>query len=114
LNSVQLIGRLTADPKAEKTTVGTSVAKLRIAVDRRPAAGGEDRGSVFVDVTAYGRLGEVVAEHCGRGRQVAVTARLEMDEWVADDGTNRSRHYLVADSVDFLARPNGNGAPPTE
>lgn len=105
MNTVQLIGRLTTDPKPEQTTGGTSVAKFRLAVDRRPAAGGEDRGSVFVDVTAYARLAEVVVEHCGKGRQVAVGGRLEHETWTTEDGTNRQRHLIVADSIDFLARP---------
>lgn len=109
MNNIQLLGRTGSEPVREQTTEGTPVTKLRLAVQRRPTKADQDRGAVWVGVTCYGRLAEVVAEHVGLGRQIAVTGRLEHDTWVAEDGTNRERHHVIADSVDFLARPNGNG-----
>lgn len=42
-------------------------------------------------------------EHLAKGGQVAVSGRLELDEWQADGGTKRSLLDVIAQSVQFLA-----------
>lgn len=106
MNSVNLIGRLTRDPEAEHTANGTPVCRLRLAVPRRPR-NGADRGAVFVTVVAYGPQAQACAEHLGRGRQVAVSGRLEHREWNGPEGSVRSIHEVVADHVGFLGSSPG-------
>ncbi|MDQ3570040.1 MAG: single-stranded DNA-binding protein [Actinomycetota bacterium] len=111
MNSVNLIGRLTRDPELRTTNGGTPVCTLRLAVPR-PPKDGSDQGAVFVDVTAFARQGEAVAEHMAKGRQVAVTGRLEYREWTGEDGSPRSRHEVVASQIDFVdprQRPDADG-----
>ncbi len=105
MNSINLTGRLTGDPELRSTYSDASVGQLRIAVPRRRGKQGEDRGAVFVDVVTFGRVAESCAEYLEQGRQVAVSGRLELDEWETDAGERRSRHKIVADEVEFLARP---------
>jgi len=99
---LSLTGRLTADPELRSTHSGASVGQLRLAVPRRRGRDGEDRGAVFVDVVTFGRLAESCGEYLAQGRQVAVSGRLELDEWEAEDGTRRQRHKVVAEEVEFL------------
>jgi single-strand DNA-binding protein len=99
MNDVSLIGRLTRDPELHTTNSGTDIANLRVAVDRRR----RDDGAVFVDVKCFEAQARACAEHLAKGRQVAVSGRLELDEWQADGGTKRSRLYVIAQSVQFLA-----------
>jgi single-strand DNA-binding protein len=99
MNSTQLIGRLTRDPEPFEAS-GTSGARLRIAFDQ-----GADRGTGYIDVTAFGRLGEVVVEHVRKGRQVAVSGRIAYRSWQAEDGSNRSAIGIIAAQIDFLAKP---------
>ena len=101
MNSVQLIGRLTKDPKSHETTGGTSVTTIRLAVSR-PKRNGEDQEPVYVDVVAYGALAKPVAEYMTQGRRVAVSGRLEYREWRDDSDGFRSKHEIVADNVEFL------------
>ncbi|MDQ3240512.1 MAG: single-stranded DNA-binding protein [Actinomycetota bacterium] len=102
MNSINLTGRLTRDPELRTTNSGTSVGDLRLAVPRRRGKDGEDRGAVFVDVVTFGGLAQVCGEHLEKGRQVAVSGRLELDEWETDAGERRSRHKVIADEVEFL------------
>jgi single-strand DNA-binding protein len=104
MNSINRTGRLTADPEA-RTARDAHVADFRLAVHRRRSREGEDRGAVFVDVVSFGGLAESVVRYLEKGRQVAVTGRLELDEWETHVGERRSRHKVVADEVEFLARP---------
>ncbi|MBV8560201.1 MAG: single-stranded DNA-binding protein [Acidimicrobiia bacterium] len=101
MNSIQLIGRLTKDPEPGETNGGTKLTKLRLAVPRR-----KDQSAVFVDVTVYGAQAETVARYMAKGRQVAVTGRLEYGEW-RRDGVLHTRHEVVANEVTFLGSPQG-------
>jgi len=98
MNAVQLIGRLTADPEAKEAQSGRRLTKMRLAVPRRE----KEAGAVFVDVVAWGPLGEACARHLTRGREVAVAGRLEVDEWLDSEGKRRTRPGVVADQVEFL------------
>lgn len=99
MNNVSLIGRLTRDPELVTTQGGTEICNARIAVDRR----GQD-GAVYVDVKCFGKQALAVAEHKRKGDQVAVSGRLELDQWEAQDGSKRSRLYVIAERVEFLGR----------
>jgi len=106
MNVINLIGRLTRDPDAEETRNGTPVCRMRVAVPRRRKEG-KDQGAVFVDVVAYGGQATACAQYLVRGRQVAVSGRLEQREWSDADGTH-SLHEVVAEHVQFLD-PAENG-----
>ncbi len=107
MNSINLTGRLTADPEMRTSHSATAVTNFRLAIQRRRSREGEDRGAVYVDVVCFGGLAESVAEYLVKGRQVAVSGRLELDEWENNKGERRSRHKVVADEVEFLGgRPS--------
>lgn len=108
MNTISIIGRLTADPELRHTNGGTPVCTLRLAVNR-PRKDGQDQGAVFVDVVSFSRQAEAVAEHLAKGRQVAVTGRLEYRQWEGNDGAPHSRHEVIANQIDFLAKPATNG-----
>jgi single-strand DNA-binding protein len=102
MNQITAIGRLTRDPELRNTNGGKSVCSMRIAIDRR----GKDAGAVFVDVTAFDGTADSCAQYLTKGRQVAVSGRLEYSEWESkDDGGKRSKHEIVAQDVTFLDGP---------
>jgi single-strand DNA-binding protein len=105
MNTVSLIGRLTADPQSRAGENHES-AYFRMAVDRKPSAEGAD----FVDVVVFDRLAEVCSGHLAKGRQVAVNGRLRSSEWTTDAGERRSRLQVVADEVGFLDAPKSKAA----
>jgi single-strand DNA-binding protein len=106
MNSVNLIGRLTRDPELDQTTTGTAVCRIRLAVPRRRKEG-KDQGAVFITVVAFGPQGAAVADYMTKGRQVAVSGRLEHREWSDAEGSPHSVHEVVADHVQFLGVPEG-------
>ena len=116
INRVILTGNLTKDPELRSTPSGTSICKLRIAVNsRRKDASGQwvDKPNYF-DVTVWGAQGENCAQYLQKGRGVAVDGRLEWREWDTPEGQKRQAVEIVADSVQFLGGGgdgggNGNG-----
>ena len=53
MNSVVLIGRLTADPELKHTQNGNAVTGFSIAVDRPYQKSGEERQADFIDIVAW-------------------------------------------------------------
>jgi single-strand DNA-binding protein len=119
INRVIITGNLTADPELRSLPSGTSVCKLRVAVNTRRKDGqsGEWRDFPnYFDVTVWGAQGENCARYLGKGRGVAIDGRLEWREWQdKDTGKNRQSIDIIADTVQFLGGGeggqggNGNG-----
>jgi single-strand DNA-binding protein len=115
LNVVVITGNLTKDPELRSTPGGTSVCKLRVAVNsRRKDSSGEwvDKPNYF-DVTVWGAQGENCANYLYKGRPVAVEGRLEWREWEASDGSGKRQAVeIIANNVQFLGsredNPGGN------
>ena len=109
MNTISIIGRLTRDPDLDRTTAGTDVCRIRLAIPRRRKEG-RDQGAVFVTVVAYGPQASAAAEFLAKGRQVGVSGRLEHREWTDAEGGRQSVHEVVADHIEFLAAANGDGS----
>ncbi len=107
MNNVNLIGNLTKDPEL-RDAGGTPVANLRLAVSGRRKQG-EDWIDVpnFFNVTVWGRQAELAGEHLVKGQKVGVSGRLLWREWEAEDGSSRQAVEVVADSLDYLQKPQG-------
>jgi len=104
LNSVVLIGNLTRDPELRYTPSGVPVCTLRLAVSRNfPNQQGEVEADYF-NVIVWRNQAEKCAEYLTKGRQVAVTGRLQSRSWEGADGQKRSTIEIVADRVVFLGR----------
>ena len=111
VNRVVITGNLTRDPELRSTPGGTSVCKLRVAVNsrRKDSSSGEwvDKPNYF-DVTVWAAQGENCANYLSKGRPVAVDGRLEWREWEAQDGSKRQAVEIIAESVQFLGSRDGN------
>ncbi|MBT9260008.1 MAG: single-stranded DNA-binding protein [Clostridiales bacterium] len=108
LNLVVLIGRLTRDPELRYTASGTPVGRFTLAVDRPFQNAQGERETDFIDVVVWRQLAETCANHLARGRLVAVTGRLQIRSYEAQDGQRRRVAEVVADDVRFLDRPRAS------
>ena len=113
LNRVVITGNLTRDPELRSLPSGTSVCKLRVAVNsrRKDGASGEwvDKPNYF-DVTVWGAQGENCANYLSKGRPVAVEGRLDWHEWETQDGQKRQAVEIIANSVQFLGSRGDNNS----
>ena len=114
-NKVILAGNLTRDPELRYTPKGTAIARLGMAINRNwKSETGETKEEVtFVDVDAWGRQAEVIAQYMKKGRPLLVEGRLKLDQW-EDKNTHQKQSKLrvVLESFSFLdSRGGGDGAP---
>ncbi len=110
MNSVNLIGRLTADPEMKTSVNDVNMLKFTLAVDRGMSSEKkheyEQEGKQtadFLKVIAWGKLGENIAKYVAKGDKVAVSGRLTSGKWQRDDGSFVYTTDIKANSVDFLS-----------
>lgn len=102
VNRVVIVGNLTKDPEVKQTQSGTSICKLRLAVNSSRKVGDrwEDKPNYF-DVIVFGKQADNAGQYLAKGRPVAVDGRLDWSEW-EKDGVKRQTVQIVADSLQYL------------
>jgi len=111
LNKVFLMGNLTRDPELRYTPNGTAVADLGLAVNDSFTGrdGNKVERTLFVDVVAWQRQAETVSEYLSKGSPIFVEGRLQLDEWENQQGEKRTKIRVVAQRIQFLGGPRGEG-----
>jgi single-strand DNA-binding protein len=114
-NKVILAGNLTRDPEMRYTPKGTAVAAFTLAVNRKwKTETGEMKDEVsFIDVDAFGRQAEVIAQYLKKGRPFLVEGRLKQDTW-EDKNTHQKQSKLkvVLEGFSFIDTKGGGDAAP--
>jgi len=108
INNVTLVGRLTKDADIRYTTGGTAVLNFSVAVNESRKQGEQWVEEVnFFDVTLFGRMGESIHKYMIKGKQVAISGRLQQQRW-QKDGQNYSKVAVVANYVQLFGSAQGN------
>jgi single-strand DNA-binding protein len=113
-NKVILAGNLTRDPELRYLPKGTAVAQFALAVNRTwKSEAGENKEEVsFIDVEAFGRQAEVIAQYMRKGRPLLVEGRLKQDAW--EDKTThqkKSKLKVVLEGFSFIDSKGPEGGP---
>ena len=92
-NHIVLIGNLTEDVRLTKVNEST-IANFRIAVnDKR-----DKEKTLFINITAFNKLAELVNTHLEKGSKAAVVGRLQIRQ-VED----KQYTEIIANEVEFLS-----------
>ena len=100
LNSVIIMGRLTADPELRTTTNGLSVTSFTVAVDRNYKSG-DERQTDFISVVAWRGTADFVTRFFKKGQMIAVQGSLQVRNYEDKNGNKRTAYDVVADNVSF-------------
>jgi single-strand DNA-binding protein len=102
-NKVVLMGNLTRDPELRTTPNGQSVCAFSLAVNRtwRNAQGEQQEAVDFIDCSAWGKAGEIIAQYMQKGRALLVSGRLNQSTW-EQDGNKRSKVEVVVEDFNFV------------
>lgn len=104
MNRVILLGNLTREPELRKTSRGTDVCAVGLALNRvfTDAEGGKQEQTSFIDVEAWGRRAELISDHLHKGDPLLVEGRLKQDRWQDEEGQNRSKVKVVVENFQFI------------
>src|ERR1700682_1985589 len=96
-NSVTFIGNIGRDPELQVTPEGTPVTKFTLAVNERSGRGADAKEStMWLNVTAWRGLAEVVEKYMHKGMQVCVSGKLKVRDYVDREGAKRTSVDVVA------------------
>lgn len=103
MNSVQIIGRLTADPKLRQTQSGISCCRFTVAVNRKFKNQNNEYDADFISCTAWRQTAEFVSKYFSKGKMIALTGTLRTGSYT-DKNHSDVTHYttdVFVESVEF-------------
>ncbi len=108
LNDCKVIGNLVQNPELKRIEEGRAVLNFSIAVNEKRKSGDSVEEDVtFINVVAWNGMAENCAKYLKKGSPVLLQGKLKQKGW-DEDGTTRSKLYVVAKDVQFLSRKNGS------
>ena len=105
MNSICIIGRLTADPELRQTSTGKNVISATVAVDRI----GE--GADFINIVAWEKTAEFIKNYFRKGMKIAIEGRLQSRSYEEKDGKKRTVHEVVVGRVEFCEKKTAEEKP---
>lgn len=97
INSVILMGRLTANPELRQTQNGTAVTSFTVAVERRFQREQTD----FINVVAWKQTAEFVEKYFKKGAMIALRGSIQQRNYEDKNGNKRTAFEVIADEVRF-------------
>lgn len=104
MNIIALTGNAVKDTELKYTPSGTGIASGTIAVRRdfKDKQSGEYE-SDFINYTAFGKTGELMAEYVRKGSKFGLSGRLQIRSY-EQDGQRKYFTEVVVNSFDFPDR----------
>ena len=103
MNKIILIGRLTKDVELRYTQVtNTAVASFTLSVDRKFTKSDNEKQTDFFNVIAWNKLAENVSKYLSKGKQVAISGRLETRSWNDESGQTHNTIERIAEEASFI------------
>lgn len=115
LNKIMVIGNITRDIELKYIPSGAAVCQFSVAVNRtwNNKAGEKQEETTFLDVEAWEKQAEVIAQYCKKGSSIYVEGRLKSEQW--DDkatGQKRSKLKIHLEQFQFIGGKQEAGEKP--
>jgi len=108
-NKIIIAGNLTRDIELRYLESGTAIASTAIATTRKfkSKTGDQKEETLFIDITLFGRTGEIANQFLRKGSKILVDGRLKLDQW-EKDGQKRSKHSVIVENLTMLGKNEEN------
>lgn len=104
MNSVNIIGRITADPELRRTQSGTACCSFSLAVKRPRVKDTTD----FLNFVVWQQGAEYLCKYAHKGDLVGVTGYLTSRNWEDKNGNKRIAYEVTCDGVELLSSKKNN------
>jgi len=106
VNKVIIVGRTTRQPELKALPSGTQVCSFSLATSYKykDKDGKEVEQTEFHNITAFGKVAEVIAQYVVKGQELFVEGRLKTDQW-EKDGQNHYKTNIILEKFQFGAKP---------
>ena len=111
MNSVQIIGRLTADPELRQTQSGISSCRFTVAVNRKFKNKDTDQYEAdFISCVAWKQTAEFITRYFSKGKMIALEGMLRTGSY-QDRNHSDVTHYttdVFVNNVEFCGDKGSN------
>lgn len=105
-NKVIIAGNMTRDIEVRYTPGGAAVGEFGLACNRKwfdKNTQQQKDETTFIDVTAWGKSAETLAQYTHKGSNILIEGRLKLDQWEDKaTGARRSKLSVVCENFQFL------------
>lgn len=114
LNQCSFIGRLGQDPEIRYTKDGKAVASFSIACSeswKDKQTGEKKESTEWVNISAFGKLAEIIEKYLNKGSQVYVSGKFKTDKYEKDGQTRYNTKIVAKDLVMLGGKSEVNNEP---
>lgn len=97
INTVALMGRLTADLELKHTPNGVAVVSFCIAVNRKF----KDQQADFINCVAWRQTAEFICKYFGKGQMIALEGSIQTRNYTDRDGNKRNATEVLVENASF-------------
>jgi single-strand DNA-binding protein len=109
MNHIVISGHLVDKVRVGNTQDGRTSAFGKIGVYNGKNRDGQQRDSMFFDISAFGRSAELLRDNTDKGSPVTVSGRLEEDKSVSQtNGQTYVNKRIICDDVVISVKPTQN------
>lgn len=103
MNKIILLGRLTRNPEVRYSSGENSVAisRFTLAVSRKYVKENDEVKADFFNCTAFGKQGEFVEKYLKQGTKVALSGRVQNDNYTNREGQKVYSVQIIVEEIEF-------------
>lgn len=111
INKAFIYGNLTRDPELKSLPSGVPVTSFSLATTNiwKNKDGQRQEDTQFHNVVVFGPMARNVAQYLKKGSSAFVEGRMQTRSWDTADGQKKYRTEVVADTVQFGPKREGEG-----
>lgn len=110
LNTVVLMGRLTAAPELKTTPRGTNVTAFTLAVDRRYQSQNGEKKTDFINCVAWRSTADFITKYFNKGDLIAVTGEIQTRNYEDKNKNKRTAVEVIANEASFCGGKNNSSS----
>lgn len=107
INKALIVGRITKDIELKKLPSGSSVCSFSVATNETYTKDGNKvETTEFHNIVCFGKTADNVSRYMCKGCEIFIEGKLQTRTW-EKDGQKHYRNEIIAQNVQFGAKPNG-------
>lgn len=103
MNKIILLGRLTRNPEVRYSSgeKSTAISRFTLAVNRKYVKENDEIKADFFNCTAFGKQGEFVEKYLKQGTKVALSGRVQNDNYTNREGQKVYSVQIIVEEIEF-------------
>jgi len=96
MNTVNIVGRLSADPELRSTQSGKNVLSFTVAVRR------DKENTDWINCIAWEKTAELISNYFQKGSEIGITGRIQTSSFEDKQGNKRKTTDVIVNQITFI------------